>query len=788
MRALNRKLLRDLWLMRGITLAISLVIIGGISTFVMSRVTYESLKFTQTSYYINQRFAEVFVSLVRAPEALAERFAELPGINQVETRVVASINIQVEGFDDPITGRIISLPDFGAPRLNVPYVRRGRLPVAGAENEVAISETFADAHRLQTGDRVAVIIRGHRKRLDIVGIVLTPEYMYAIPPGGLFPDYQRYGILWMNRKALATAYDMDGAFNNVVFSLQSGASERDVIDGIDLILDRHGGLGAYSRDDQLSHRFITDELHALEIMAAIFPVIFLSVATFLLNIVISRLVSTEREQIATLKAFGYATSQIAAHYVKLIISITSFGIVLGVALGLRFADALCGIYQQFYSFPYLHVILNPAVMSQAVLITLFAALAGTAFAVRRAAQLPPAEGMRPEPPPSYRTTIIERIGLQKHLAEPSRMIIRHIARQPVKSGLTMFGIAAACGILMMTNFQRDAINWIIEVQYGLSSREDLTVMFNDPISHRALYSLRALEGVNHIEGFRSVSARLRHGHRSYRFKVDGIEPGGKLQRLLNSSLEAIDIPEDGIILSDYLATQILQIEPGQLLTIEVLEGNRSVFQVPVAGTSHQYLGVNAYMNRATLNRLMQEGPAISGARLSVDSEYQIQLYHQLRDMPRVAGTIVRDTAIEQFNEMMDKTILWFSFVTALLGAFVAFGVVYNSARIALSERGRELASLRVLGFTRAEVGYILLGEIGLLTLAAIPPGFLIGIGLSSYMARSFSSDLYRIPMIVVPSTYALAAAIVLISFAVTVALIWRQLSRLDLIEVLKTRE
>ncbi|MBE0437144.1 MAG: ABC transporter permease, partial [Methylomicrobium sp.] len=226
----------------------------------------------------------------------------------------------------------------------------------------------------------------------------------------------------------------------------------------------------------------------------------------------------------------------------------------------------------------------------------------------------------------------------------------------------------------------------------------------------------------------------------------------------------------------------------QLLTIEVLEGNRSVFKVPVVGTSRQYLGVNAYMNRSTLNRLMHEGPAISGVRLSVDPEYQINLYHQLRDMPRVAGTIVRDTAIEQFNEMMDKTILWFSFITALLGAFVAFGVVYNSARIAFSERSRELASLRVLGFTRAEVGYILLGEIGLLTLAAIPPGFLVGIGLSSYIAKSFSSDLYRIPMIVVPSTYALAASIVLISFAVTAALIWRQLSRLDLIEVLKTRE
>jgi putative ABC transport system permease protein len=396
--------------------------------------------------------------------------------------------------------------------------------------------------------------------------------------------------------------------------------------------------------------------------------------------------------------------------------------------------------------------------------------------------------MRPEPPPMYRATFLERAGLQRRLAEPTRMILRDIARRPLRSGLTVLGVAAAVGTLMITNFSRDAVGWMVDVQYGLSSREDLTVLFTEPTPQRALYSLSGLAGVEHAEGFRAVPARLVYGQRSYRTEVEGVEPGAELQRALDASLVPVPIPAEGVVLTEYLARDILGIEPGGVLRIEVLEGRRPVLEVPVAGLTRQYLGVNAYMSRAEVNRLLHEGPAISGARLSVDPARLDGIYRELRRMPRVAGTVVRENSIRQFNEMMEETILFFSFITALLGGFIAFGVVYNSARIALSERSRELASLRVLGFTRGEVGYILLGEIALLILVAIPIGFLFGRGLSAYLATSFTSDLYRVPLVVLPSTYALAASIVLASFAVSAVLMWRKLAHLDLIEVLKTRE
>jgi len=788
MAVLDRKLRRDLWHLRGMVAAISLVLLGGIATFVMSRVTYQSLSVTQQRYYADQRFADVFVGLVRAPEAVAERLAALPGVNEIETRVTAVANLEIEGFDDPVTARIVSLPEHGEALLNVPWLRRGRLPDPHADHEVTVSDDFAAAHEFGPGDRITAVIKGRRKQFTVTGVTLSPEFMYAIPPGGIFPDHERYGILWMNRRALATALDMDGAFNDVSFSLQRGADARDVIDAVDVVLARYGGAGAYERADQFSHRFITEELRGLATMATVFPVIFLGVAAFLLNVVITRLIALEREQIGTLKAFGYETSAIAWHYLKLVLAITSFGLAAGIGAGLWFARGMASVYQTFYSFPYLELYLAPAVFMQAVTVTLVAGLAGTALAVQRAASLPPAVAMRPEPPPMYRATILERAGLRRRLAEPSRMIVRHIARRPLRSGLTVLGISAAVGILMITNFQRDSIGWMIDVQYVLASREDMTVMFTDPTPRRALYSLEALDGVTLAEGFRAVPVRLVHGHHSYRTSVEGVEPGAELQRVLDMSLRPVPIPAEGVVLTEYLASEILRIEPGQMLRIEVLEGRREVLEVPVAGVTRQYLGVNAYLSRESLNRLLREGPAISGARLAVDPARQVEVYRELRRMPRVAGTVVRENSIKQFNEMMEQTILFFSLITALLGAFVAFGVVYNSARIALSERGRELASLRVLGFTRGEVGYILLGEIGLLTLLALPLGFAFGRALSAYLAAAFASDLYRIPLIVQPATYSLAASVVLISFAASAVLIWRRIAALDLVEVLKTRE
>ncbi len=786
-RAIDRKLWRDLWKMRTQAVAIAMVIVSGVSIFVMSLSTLDSLYGTRETYYREYHFADLFAGLKRAPLSLVQRIEAIPGIDKVEARVVAYVNLDVSGFDDPVSGHLVSVPDAGPALLNRVYLRTGRLLEAGRDSEVLLSEEFADAHGLRPGDALHATINGRRKRLTVAGLVLSPEYIYQIAPGAMFPDYARYGVMWMARKPLASAYDLEGAFNDVVLTLATEASEEEVIERLDSILEPYGGRGAISRRDQFSNRFLSEELKQQETVATVFPAIFFGVAAFLLNVVVSRLISLEREQIALLKAFGYGDFAIGLHYAKLVLVIVAGGVVAGIALGILLGRGMSGIYGDIYSLPFVVYVLRPQVIVAAALISFAVALLGTLHALRGAAALPPAQAMRPEPPATYRATFVERLGLQRWFSQPTRMVFRHIERRPLKSLLTTLGIALSCGIIMLSGFQEGAIDHMVQVQYGMSQRADLIATYTEPGSARSLYSLRGLQGVEHAEGFRSVPARLRFGHRSYRAAVDGLQPGGRLKRPLDTGLKPIPLPPQGVVLTDFLA-ELLNVGVGDMLVIEVLEGHRRTVQVPVVATAREYLGVNAYMQREALNRLLREGDAVSGAYLAVDPAFRKQVNGELKGMPRIAGVVVQDAAIESFYATLAEVILFYTFVSTLLGASIAFGVVYNSMRITLSERNRELASLRVLGFERGEVAYILLGELVLLTLAALPLGMLIGYGLCAFLAFQFDTDLYRIPLVLGVNVYAFSALVVILSTLASSVMIWRNLARLDMVAVLKSKE
>jgi putative ABC transport system permease protein len=787
MRALNRKLWRDLWRMKGQAFAIVLVIASGVATFVMLRSTIDSLSLTRERFYQDYGFAEVFASLKRAPESVKDRIASIPGVSQVETRVVADVKLNIEGFNEPVTAKLVSVPDNGTPLLNKIYIRKGRMVDPWKDNEVVVSEAFADAHRFSLGDRFGAVINGRWKMLDIVGTALSPEFVLQVRPGGISPDFKRYAILWMGRYTLGTAYNMKGAFNDVVLTLSPGTNTNDILVQLDNLLNWYGGLGSYSRKDQVSHRFLSEEFKQLETSSKIFPVIFIGVAAFLLHVVISRTISTQREQIAGLKAFGYSNLDIGMHYVMMVLLIVLLGVAGGIAVGVWFGGSLGRVYMEFYRFPYLMYELKPAVVMTAVWISIASALVGTLHSVWKAAKLPPAEAMRPEPPARYRKSVIEHIRLWGWLSQPTRIIIRNIERRPMRSLLTIIGIALSCACMIAATFFQDAIEFMVNVQFKRSQKEDMTVTFIEPTSRKAIYELKGLRGVEHVEVFRSVPARLRFQQRSYRTSIQGIEPGNRLHFLLDTDLKPIDIPPEGIVLTDYLRN-ILGVKPGDMLTVEVLEGSKPLRQVPVVSFAKQYIGLMGYMDLSALNRLMKEDQTVSGAYLSADSLAQPEIYRKLVEMPRVAGTLVREDEIRNFYETQAEALLFFTFVATLLAGTIAFGVVYNSARIALSERSRELASLRVLGYTRTEISYIFLGELGLLTLAAIPVGLLIGRGMSAYLAKAIESDLFRIPVLVGPATYSLAATVVVVSECLSGLIVRHRLDHLDLVAVLKTKE
>ena len=788
MQALNRKLLRDLWRIKGQATAISMVIAVGVLMYIMYLSAFDSLQVTRSSYYERQRFADVFASLKRAPLSLGSRIASIPGVSQAETRVVVDVTLDVEGLAEPATGRLVSVPDRQRQILNDVALSAGRYIEAGRPDEVIVSEGFAQAHLLRPGSTVRAILNGRRRDLEVVGIGLSPEYIYTIRPGDLMPDDKRFGVFWMERRALAAAFDMEGGFNDVALTLMPGTEPDAVIDALDDLLRPYGGWGAIPRALQLSHWSVDNELKGLQGAGIVVPMVFLGVAAFLLHVVLRRIVAVQREQIATLKALGYSNRLLATHYVQWALAISLLGTLAGTAGGMLLGRGMLSLYNEFFRFPELEYRLEPEVVVGAVAIGIVAAIFGANSAVRQAVRLQPAEAMRPEPPTKFRVSVAERLGLGRLLSQPARIIVRNVERQPVRSMITIGGIALSLAILIVGLFSLDSLDLMMDVQFRLAHRQDMQLTFVEAVSPGGIHSLERLPGVIAAEPSRSVPVRMVAGSKARQVSISGLSEQSRLHRVIDvESLEQVELPRGGIVLSSGLA-KVLDVAPGRTVTVQVLVGRRSVLDLPVTGIVKQYMGQTAYMEIDAVRRLMREGPTLSGGYLAVDSAYFPALFSAIKETPAIAGSGVKGAALQAFEDTFAENIGIMIFFNVLFASIIAFGVVYNAARVSLAERSRELASLRVMGFRRSEISAILLGELGLLTLLALPLGMVLGYGMSGMLVKAFETELYTIPFTSSPRTYALCSLTVVVSAAVSGLIVRRKLDHLDLLEVLKSKE
>jgi putative ABC transport system permease protein len=763
------------------------VVASGIAMYVMYLSNFESLRATQQAYYERQRFGDVFASLKRAPLRVAREIADLPGVTAMEARVVATVTLDLDQLDEPATGRLVSIPADRRPRVNDLFLRRGRWIEPGRPDEVLASESFVTAHQLQPGDRVPAILNGRLRQLTIVGVALSPEYVYNIKPGELVPDDERFGVFWMNEEALAAAYDMDGGFNDVVLMLARDASVEDVVNRLDRMLEPYGGLGAIPRALQFSHWTLENELAQLQTFGFLLPLIFLLVAAFILNVALVRALALQRPQIAALKALGYDNTALAWHYLKWALLIGAAGVAIGFAGGAWLGSSLIGLYNQYFRFPILIYSIAPRVILGATAMTLLAAGGGAITAVRRAVRVPPAEAMRPEAPAQYQRTVFETPLIARHLGTAGRMVVRNVSRHPVRAAASIFGIAFAVAILMIGLVFTDAIDQLITTQFFISERQDVTVNYVEPRSGRALHALARLPGVIAVEPSRSVAARIRSSHRERYLAIAGISPDSRLRRVVDRNGQTVRVPPSGVVLSSKLA-EVLGVTAGDEVTVEVLEGSRPQRQVRITGLVDDLLGLSVYMDADALHRLMREGDVATGALLLMDAAQEQPVSRALKGMPAVAGAGFKRAVLASFRETMAANMGLTIFINVIFASIIAFGVVYNAARISLSERSRELASLRVLGFTRAEISLILMGELALLTLAALPIGGLFGYGLTALIVQSVESEVYRFPLYVSRQAVASSFLGIIAAAVVSGLLVRRRLDALDLVAVLKIRE
>jgi putative ABC transport system permease protein len=787
MAALHRKLLRDLRHSWPQLLAIASVIAAGVAVCITMLSALASLERSRDDYYASSHFADLFALVKRAPESTLARLRELSGVDVVESRIVADVTIDVPGLGEPAIGRLVSIPDAGTPTLNQLLVRRGSYPMAGRSDAVLASEAFVAAHHLQVGDSIGAIINGRWRRLTVAGVALSPEYIYSIRGGELFPDDKRFGIFWMRRRDLATAFDLDGAFNDVVFRVGRGTQLPTVIEAVDRVLAPYGGLGAVARKDQTSAWYLGNELSQLANMGRVTPFIFAAVAAFLLHIVIARLVSTQREQIGVLKAFGYTNRAVALHYLAFVLAIAAVGVAIGIGIGAWAGAEWTRLYALFFRFPHLTFTLPIPVVVLASLIAAALAVFAGVGAASQAAAIPPADAMRPPIPATYHRGLLDSSRLGRFVPLTARMVLRNLERRPMRALLSVLAIALAVAIVIVGIFTVDAVHYLTDVQFNTAQRQDVSVALKDVRSRAALHELAHLPGVVRAEPVRVVPVRLRHANRSRRLGIVGLAPDATLARVVNERLRPVSLPHEGLVVNDALANA-LDLHQGDAVTLEILEGARPTHSTVVSGIVTEYLGVSAYMDLDAVNRLMHEGHVISGGYLQVDPMATNALYRKLKGTPGVASVTVSNVARRSFEQTLAAVINTVTAMFAVFGAAIAFAVIYNNNRIAFAERARELGSLHVLGFSHGEMAEILLGEMAVLTLVGLPLGVLAGRGLGALVIVLFSTELARIPLVISRATNGIAVVITVAAAVLSGIAMWRHLIRLDLVSVLKAPE
>lgn len=787
MSVLDRKLLRDLWRLKTQVLAIALVMAAGAATLILGVGAERSLSETQQAYYERDRFADIFAAVRRAPEALGERIAEISGVAEVETRIIETAVLDIEGLAEPASGQLVSLPDYTESVLNRVQLRQGRMPDPGYPDEVVVNVAFADAHGFEPGARFTAVINGRQRELEIVGIGYSPEFIYALGPWDLIPDDRRFAVIWMSRRALAAAFDLEGAFSAVAVRLLHGASQDEVIERIDELLERYGSRGAHGRDEQTSHAFVDAEIQQIEAMSRALPPMFLFIAAFLVNITLARLVALEREQIGLMKAVGYSSYAIAAHYLKFVAAIAVIGVGIGAVIGTVLGRAMTVLLADFFHFPFLVFDTSVDTYVIAAAITIAASVVGGLKAVHGAATLAPAVAMQPPAPPAYRRLWTGGARLFRHVPQLAVMISRNIVRAPVRAAMTLFGVSLSTAILIAALFFLDSIEFMLDVSYFQADRQHASIDFTLERPYSAVYEATNLPGVMSAEPVRAVAVRLHSGPVEQRTMLFGKPAETELSRVLDRDHRPLRLPETGIVPTEALA-EALGVGLGDFIEVELLQGHRGTVFLPVTAISQGYFGLVAFAEIGQVNRMMREGAMVTGVHIAMDEHAANELYAAIKELPMVGSIALQRVALANFRETVGE-LIWFSLSFFIgLGVVMAIGVVYNNARIQLSERARELASLRVLGFMRGEVSWVLLGELALLTLAAQPLGWLIGYGLSALMVEGFQTDLFRFPHVVERATYGWATIVVLVAAAASALIVRRRIDRLDLIEVLKTRE
>lgn len=795
-RALDRKLLRDFISLRAQVATTAILVICGVSLLVSSWSAFNSLRDSRDRYYQEYSFADFFSDVKRAPLDVVRKIERISGVNKVEPRIVFDGLVDIgtrEAFhikSEPAVGRFISVPSGKQPELNRLYLRQGRLPVDNTSDvEVAVHEGFAQANKIKIGDSLTVLLQGQRETVKVVGIALSPEYVYALSPAAPLPDDRHFGILWIPIHPLERLVRMANAFNNVSVTVDRKTSTRygAIKSQLDELLKPYGSRGSYGHDMQLSSRFVNDEIAQQKGSAIITPTIFLGIAAFLIHIIASRLIAMHRPQIATLKAIGYTNTEVSWHYLKLIVLMMLVGAIPGVALGAFIGRVVAKSYENFFRFPSLDFSLSPSAALIGLAAGIFPGLIGAWASIRSVSRLAPADAMRPPAPPNFHAGFLEKIGIEKSLRIRQRMVFRNLLFRPVRLALSILGISTALAVVVASVAWNDMIRFFLDTQFQRVQREDLSVSFINPLTQSALQQLSQMEGVLDIEGYRVAPVRIRYRNYKRELAITGWPVNATMRRRLDFNLKPIPLPVDGVLLSQFFRDK-WGLRSGMIIELETLEGAPRTLQIPVSGFTEDLVGISASMEIHALWKLLGEESDFNLATLKIDPREADQLYVRLKNQPQIATVNLKASLYHGFQESMGKVIRASTIILTGFALAIAMGVIYNSIRVSFSERSWEMASLRVLGFSRSETFQMLLTEVGVQTFLSFFPGCFLGLGLTHLVIKGVDTESFGFPVVIEVATYATGVLVVWVAFFLSAISVRRMIMKLNLADALKSRD
>lgn len=787
MLALNKKLLRDFWNLKVQTLTIAIIVIGGISILISSWSSYRSLQKARDDFYANYSFGNIFSEFERAPEGVIKDLQKILGMQFVEGRIIIDGIANIPYQDEPAVTKIVSIPSGRQPHLNKVYLRKGRLPVEGMTAEVVVHEGFAKAHHLGPGDHFQILIEGHLEEVLVVGIGISPEFVYALSSAAPLPDDKHYGVLWMPYLTLSRLAKLQDSINSVTATIDPHISSLQVKTSVDQVLKKYGSLGAYSREQQVSNMFVEDEIAEQKGMAIMTPVIFLSVAAFLIHVIFSRLISLNRAQIATLKAIGLSNWEVAFHYLKLVVLMLLIGTIPAIAIGNLLGRFFAKIYLDYFHFPELRFHLSYAAIAFGVLAGICPGLLGAWQSIKNAFALVPAEAMRPPMPPAFQRTIFDKLSGKKSMSPLGKIIFRNLFRRPDRLIMIVLGMATALGIIVTSFSWNDMVTQMLETQFQRIQREDLSVTFLHPVSENGLQELKNQDGVLSVEGYRVVPIRISYLNHKKELSMTGWPESSRMRQSLDVNLKKIILPEEGLMLGRYF-NKDWGLKAGDTIEVEILEGKQQKFQVKVAGFTDEMVGLSASMRIRYLWKLLGEQIGYNMVTIRGDSKKINQLYTHLKGIPEVQAVVLKNSIYKGFQSTMGEIINVSTIILISFALAIAIGVIYNSIRVNFSERSWEMASLRVMGFEKWDVFTIIFTEVALQVFICIIPGCFFGYWITKLTLRGIHTETFAFPVVIHFQTYAKAALVVLFSLALSSWQVYLMIAKLNLVDALKSRE